>query len=61
MGINEKFHVSRQFWSHLIREGHIASPKEFVNPLPHMSFVWGDDHADYLKRRYEALKSATAV
>ena len=57
VGINEKFHVSRQFWSHMIREGHIASPKEFVNPLPHMSFVWGDDHADYLKRRYEALKN----
>ncbi|MEV7648672.1 malate:quinone oxidoreductase [Arthrobacter sp. NPDC089319] len=57
VGINEKFHVSRQFWSHMIREGHISSPKEFVNPLPHMSFVWGDDHANYLKRRYEALKN----
>jgi malate dehydrogenase (quinone) len=56
VGINEKFHVSRQFWSHMISQGHISSPKEFVNPLPHMSFVWGDDHADYLKRRYDALK-----
>ena len=56
VGINEKFNVSRQFWSHMIREGHISSPREFVNPLPHMSFVWGDDHADYLKRRHEALK-----
>jgi malate dehydrogenase (quinone) len=57
VGINEQFHVSRQFWSHMVSQGHIGSPKGFINPLPHMSFVWGNDHADYLKRRYEALRA----
>ncbi|WP_336714882.1 malate:quinone oxidoreductase [Arthrobacter sp. USHLN218] len=57
VGINEQFHVSRQFWAHMVSEGHIGSPKDFINPLPHMSFVWGDEHSDYLKRRYEALRA----
>ncbi|HEX2248127.1 MAG TPA: malate:quinone oxidoreductase [Arthrobacter sp.] len=57
VGINEQFHVSRQFWSHMVSQGHIGSPKGFINPLPHMSFVWGNDHSDYLKRRYEALRA----
>lgn len=56
VGINEQFQISRQFWSHLVSNGLIGSPKSFINPLPHMSFVWGDGPADYLRRRYEALK-----
>jgi len=57
VGINEQFHVSRQFWSHMVSSGHIGSPKDFINPIPHMSFVWGDAHAEYLKRRFEAFKA----
>lgn len=59
IGINEQFQISRQFWSHLVSNGHIGSPKNFINPLPHMSFVWGDAHSDYLRRRYDALKPNT--
>lgn len=55
IGINEQYHVTRQFWSHLVNNGVLQDPKTFINPLPHMSFVWGDDHADYLKARYEAM------
>ena len=55
LGINEQFWVSRQFWSSLIQDGTLKDPKSFINPLPHMSFVWGDDHADYLQARYEAM------
>ncbi|MEO9246820.1 malate:quinone oxidoreductase [Citricoccus nitrophenolicus] len=54
--INEQFQVSRQFWSHMVVAGHIGAPRKFINPIPHMSFVWGDGPADYLRRRYEALK-----
>ena len=57
LGINEQFQVSRQFWSYLVRNGYIDDPKTFINPLPHMSFVWGDDHAEYLQVRYDALAS----
>lgn len=56
VGINEQFHTSRQFWSFLVSQGFIGSPKKFINPLPHMSFVRGDAHSDYLRRRYEALR-----
>lgn len=57
IGINEQFWVSRQFWSSLVQDGTLKDPKSFINPLPHMSFVWGDDHADYLKARYEAMSA----
>src|SRR5699024_8215346 len=53
ININEQFHVSLQYWSHLINNGTLSNPSNFVNSLPHMSFVWGDDHAKYLKTRYE--------
>jgi malate dehydrogenase (quinone) len=54
--INEQFQLSRQFWSHLVDNSLIGSPKGFINTVPHMSFVIGDDHVDFLRRRYEALK-----
>ena len=57
--INEQFQLSRQFWSHLVDSNVIGSPKGFINTVPHMSFVIGDDHANFLKTRYEALKPNT--
>jgi malate dehydrogenase (quinone) len=54
--VNEQFQVSRQFWSYLVSEGLLPEPKSFINPVPHMSFVWGADNVAYLKKRYEALK-----
>lgn len=54
--INEQFQLSRQFWSHLVDNQLIGSPKGFINTVPHMSFVLGDDHSNFLKKRFEALK-----
>lgn len=54
VNINEQFQVSRQFWSSLVEEGKLAD-NSFINPVPHMSLVFGDDHSDYLKKRYESL------
>lgn len=54
--VNEQFQVSRQFWSFLLGEGMLPEPQRFINAVPHMSFVWGDDNVEYLKKRYEALK-----
>jgi malate dehydrogenase (quinone) len=53
--VNEQFQVSRQLWSFLVESGRIPDPSAFINPIPHMSFVWGADNVDYLRRRYEAL------
>ena len=55
--INEQFEVSKQFWSYLVKHKSIENPKEFIRPLPHISFVMGIRNVDFLKRRYDALKS----
>lgn len=57
LSINEQFHISRQFYSHMVQQGLVGSPKTFINALPHMSFVLGDDHANYLRTRYESLSA----
>ncbi|BCT76590.1 putative malate:quinone oxidoreductase [Sinomonas cyclohexanicum] len=59
LGINEGYQLSRQFWSHLVDEGSIGDPSGFIHNVPHMSFVIGDAHADFLKARYEALHPNT--
>ncbi|MFT8897922.1 MAG: malate:quinone oxidoreductase [Acetobacter sp.] len=56
LNVNEQFQVSRQFWSYLVKTGQIANPRDFITPVAHMSFVWGDKNVDFLRRRYEALK-----
>ena len=35
----------------------ISSPRDFINPVPHLSFVRGSKNIDYLKRRFDALKT----
>ncbi|PZE59309.1 malate:quinone oxidoreductase [Curtobacterium sp. MCPF17_047] len=54
--VNEQFQVSRQFWSHLVEDGTLPDPKSFINPTPHISFVWGADNVAYMRARYEAMK-----
>ncbi|MEV8039976.1 MULTISPECIES: malate:quinone oxidoreductase [unclassified Arthrobacter] len=54
--INEQFQLSRQFWSHLVTNSLIGSPKGFINTVPHMSFVVGEENTKFLRTRYEALK-----
>ncbi|MBV8250308.1 MAG: malate dehydrogenase (quinone) [Comamonas sp.] len=55
VGIAEQFEVTRQFWAHQVGRGYLQSPETFVNPTPHMSFVWGDDNIAFLKKRQQAL------
>ncbi|WP_211878206.1 malate:quinone oxidoreductase [Pseudarthrobacter albicanus] len=55
LAINEQFQLSRQFWSHLISNSLIGSPKGFINTVPHMSFVIGEANVKFLRTRYEAL------
>ena len=55
VGIAEQFEISRQFWSHQVREGRLSTPSDFINPTPHMSFVWGDENINFLRKRQQAL------
>ncbi len=50
-----QFEVSRQFWAHEVALGNLPNPREFINPTPHMAFVFGEKRADYLRRRWETL------
>ncbi len=54
--VNEQFQVSRQFWSYLVNKKVLPEPGKFINQVPHMSFVWGEENVAFLKRRFEALK-----
>jgi malate dehydrogenase (quinone) len=58
--VNEQFQVSLQFWSYLVNKGLMKTPRDFIVPLPHMSFVQGGANVDFLKKRLEAL-SQTAL
>ena len=56
--INEQFQISKQFWSHLVSNGELSSPENFIRPVPHMSFVKGVRNVDFLKRRVKTIKES---
>ncbi|WP_256206562.1 malate dehydrogenase (quinone) [Pseudomonas sp. BAY1663] len=55
--INTQFEVSKQFWAYLADREGFGSPRDFINAVPHLSFVRGSKNIDYLKRRFDALKT----
>jgi malate dehydrogenase (quinone) len=55
--VNEEFQVSRQFWSYLVDRKLIRNPKDFIMPVPHMSFVQGEKDVDFLRKRHEAMSA----
>lgn len=57
VAINEQFQLSRQFWSYLVENQILKSPNTFINSTPHMTFVRGAKDVDYLRRRFESLKT----
>lgn len=53
--IAEQFETTKEFWSYLIEQKYIPSPQSFIRKVPHMSFVWGPENVNYLKKRQQAL------
>ena len=53
--IFEQFEHSRQFWSYAVASGMVENPKEFINPVPHLSFVHGQEMVDFLRARYDGM------
>ena len=51
--INEQFQVSKQFWAHLVRT---ESPGNFIQSVPHMSFVKGENNVRFLRSRVDSLQ-----
>ncbi|SFT09656.1 malate:quinone oxidoreductase [Paenibacillus sp. BC26] len=54
--VNEEYQVSRQFWSYLVNSNLIRNPQDFIVPVPHMSFVQGEQDVNFLRKRYKALE-----
>ncbi len=55
--VNTEFDLSRQLWSYLVKKGAIKDPQDFIHPVPHMSFVRGDENVSFLKKRFETLSA----
>lgn len=55
LAINASFEVTLQFWSSLVERNILPSPKKFINPTPHLSFVWGDKDVEFLRQRHKLL------
>jgi malate dehydrogenase (quinone) len=53
--IAESFELSREFWSYLVKKNILKNPERFIHNVPHMSFVWGNENVNYLKKRQQAL------
>ncbi|MBQ0755824.1 MAG: malate dehydrogenase (quinone) [Amphritea sp.] len=55
--INAAFETSLQFWSYLVEQGNLPEPHNFINNVPHESFVMGAENVEFLRKRFEALSS----
>ncbi|WP_437205066.1 malate dehydrogenase (quinone) [Planctomicrobium sp. SH664] len=55
--IFEQFEYSKQFWAYAVASGMVDSPREFINPLPHLSFVHGEKQVAFLRARYEGMSA----
>ncbi len=53
LSIASSFEISRQFWAYLKEQNILNEP--FIKTVPHMSFVWGEDNINFLRKRHQAL------
>ena len=56
ININAMFEESKQFWAHLLETGTFGDPDTFIHPVPHLSFVQGEDNIAFLKKRAEIMR-----
>lgn len=54
--INAAFEVSLQCWSTLVKEG-VLNAADFIQRVPHLSAVWGEEEAGFLRKRFELLQA----
>lgn len=49
-----QFEIAKQFWAHQVKQGVLGTPNTFINPVPHIAFVWGDN-VKFMENRYTAM------
>jgi len=50
-----QYERSLQFWAYAVREGLIERARDFIHPMPHLSFVRTDEQVAYLRERAARL------
>jgi malate dehydrogenase (quinone) len=55
--IYEQFEQSKQFWAYSVAKGMVGSPRGFINPIQHVSFVEGREQVDFLRARHAAMSA----
>lgn len=55
--IFQEFEQTLQFWGRAVASGMIDSPKEFINPVKHVSFVHGADQVEFLRARHAGMSA----
>ncbi|UVI37314.1 malate:quinone oxidoreductase [Brevibacterium spongiae] len=54
--IAAQFHLCRQWWAHLVREG-LLDPDDFIHSAAHMNLVFGAEDVAYLRTRVDTLSA----
>ncbi|MES2648735.1 MAG: malate:quinone oxidoreductase [Bacteroidota bacterium] len=52
--IAASFEESKQFWAYLVGQKYMESAN-FIRSIPHISFVWGNENVEFLKKRFDLL------
>ena len=55
--IFHQFEQSKYFWGYAARTGMVDDPRKFINPLPHIAFVYGQQQVDFLKSRHARMQA----
>jgi malate dehydrogenase (quinone) len=55
--VNTQYDLSQLFWAYMVRKGAMGDPDSFIHNVPHISFVWGDENATFLRKRYDAMSA----
>jgi malate dehydrogenase (quinone) len=53
--VNTQYDLSQLFWAYMVRNGALGDPDSFIHNVPHISFVWGDENVEFLRKRYDAM------
>ncbi|HEY8119553.1 MAG TPA: malate dehydrogenase (quinone) [Methylophilaceae bacterium] len=55
LNINAAFEVTLQLLSYLVERNQLPAISSFINPTPHLSFVWGKQDVAFLRERFQLL------
>jgi len=57
ISVFEQFEQSLQFWGYAAANGMLPEPRDYINPVPHISFVHGQEQVDFLKSRHRGMSA----